>query len=918
MPRVKGSGGKGAHSGKGGKGSGKGGKSGKDGNDGKGGKSLGKGGKDFGTGQKRGRGGQSAGKGASRDSTEVRKRWVPVRSQSSGKGAGKRSGKRWVPKRVVEEVPVPGPAPSGGATPAPEPERVAEHAPLPGPERVAEQAPAPEPERFAEPPPAPVPETVAEQIPETVSPETVPETVSAERPPALVSETVAMQAAAPKSGTVDAPIPNVQIASPQPRPIPSRPTAPSAAAWLVLMGPQQSHIDPDQWMSYDSNVAFLLNQQSTVMKQEKGQEGYGILLDLSYYSNPPQPYFIEKGRKILVANPVAQAVDPRWHLGEVTVAGHPTSWWDGVSRNAKFLPASVRHGAAQGYYYQILQEHKPLLEQLERFLEDRTGQERHPDVNPRRRIVVQVLFPSSFSSTRRFAPTTRVPPRPAPEAPQPEESAQDVTEIEDKGDTGTKIPAVYEWWFGPAPKQHELQGRAPDGRWKMYHPKVCQHLERTHRQQETGFQDARQPTDIDNVRYMMQKVTTQTPFDKRGEPSREPFTAEHIITIDHPCFAGMDVASNNCFVQFQKGNPARRRPARRRPDGEELARAANMTNTPCQICFTEDGYLTGCNKAHGVCKSCLRGALRALVGDITQQEHLICGCFTRKNRAPLKVLAERADIDLHELKDNPPQDPIEKQDAEMELSQMRIHFSLGEEIPGNFYQEKVLEWYRKVNMKEIEHLYHPCKHPSCRDKMENWILIEDFENDFQSKGICVWTCKDGHLNSVLPSQEELDEMNKNLLLHPEYYEERAYYDQVPLRRYRLCEQCAVGGILMLAAHGGACKQWPGGGAGRGHRHCFCFACARPWNEPGGCKHGEPTCTDPGIQQVRPNATGDGCEVGYVDGESYIRWLKDRHNTSTLPPTRFAGGAPEPGAERQARLHLTDKARLLAESQRGTT
>lgn len=329
--------------------------------------------------------------------------------------------------------------------------------------------------------------------------------------------------------------------------------------------------------------------------------------------------------------------------------------------------------------------------------------------------------------------------------------------------------------------------------------------------------------------------------------------------------------------------------------------------------------MTGCNKAHVVCKGCLRNALRVLVGDVSQQEHLICGCFKRTNRAPLKVLAERADVDLRELIETPPTSGFEKQEYDMEIEQTRQSFSLKphEPIPHAIYLEKVLEWYKKVNIKDTEHLYYPCKHPDCSDKLENWLLIEEFESQYLSRGHCVWKCPAEHQNSVLPLQREIDEMNKNLLLHPEYYEERAYYDEVPLRRYRLCQQCAFSGILMLAAHGGACKQWPGGGAGSGHRHCFCFACARPWNQPGGCKHGEPTCRDPGVQQVRINESHDGLEVGYVNGQEYMTWMQDRGGSLQPPPTHYQSGAMEPGIERQQRLEMMDKASLLAECQRGT-
>lgn len=693
-----------------------------------------------------------------------------------------------------------------------------------------------------------------------------------------------------------------------------------SAAWLVLMGPQHKNIGPDQWMPYDQNICFLLNQQCNVLKQQAskaGDQSIGRIIDLSCYTNPPQPYFVEKGRKVTVRNPNAVSKDQAWQLGTETVAGYPADYWGAVSKNVKLLPKGLQMGAVQGFFYQVLQEHVHLLEQLVVFLEDSTGLARFPEENPRRRVVVQVVLPQALSAPRRFANIPR--PTIAVQREQQQQPKQeDVTVIVNKGYTGTDIPAVYEWWCGIAPLQNSLpQGRVPEGHWQTYHPRVCQILERSHSDAGKGFNNASQPADVDGIRYMMQKVTKEAPFNKLGEPSRDPFTADHIITIDHPCFSSMDRATGNCFVQFQKGNPARRRPAHRREDAEEVARAAKMTSTPCQICFTEDGILTGCNQAHGVCRGCLRGALRSLVGDIAQQEHLICGCFSRKNRAALRVLAERADVDLQESIESPPKNSADRQDFEAEIALTRQSFSLVGPIPKNLYKEKVMAWHRRVNFKDMEHLYHPCKHTACADKVENWLLVEDFERSYQSRGLCSWRCKAGHLNSVLPHPQEIDEMNRNILLHPEYYEARAFYDAVPLRRYRLCEQCVSGGILMLAAHGGACKQWPGTGVGNGHHHCFCFACARPWNQPGGCAHGDPNCKDPGIQQVRINDAGDSLEVGYVNAEAYLRWADDRSNSLVPPPTRFRSGYQEPGQNRQDRLGLTNKAKLRAEIAEGT-
>ena len=100
----------------------------------------------------------------------------------------------------------------------------------------------------------------------------------------------------------------------------------------------------------------------------------------------------------------------------------------------------------------------------------------------------------------------------------------------------------------------------------------------------------------------------------------------------------------------------------------------------------------------------------------------------------------------------------------------------------------------------------------------------DFDADFRAKGELTWVCPAGHRNSVLPTDDEIRETNRNILFHPEHYTPSDAYDHCPLRRYRICPGCVRGGSLMMAAHGDGCKQWPGGGGGSRHAHCFCFHC----------------------------------------------------------------------------------------------
>lgn len=122
--------------------------------------------------------------------------------------------------------------------------------------------------------------------------------------------------------------------------------------------------------------------------------------------------------------------------------------------------------------------------------------------------------------------------------------------------------------------------------------------------------------------------------------------------------------------------------------------------------------------------------------------------------------------------------------------------------------------------------YHPCSHPLCAQELDHWILRSDFDENYRQRGRTTWICPLGHANSVLPSDQEIYDINKSILFHPEYYTASAAYDACPMRRYRLCPFCVVeGGCLMLASHADGCKQWPGGASSK-HQHCFCFYCTR--------------------------------------------------------------------------------------------
>lgn len=665
----------------------------------------------------------------------------------------------------------------------------------------------------------------------------------------------------------------------------------------MLGGPQALPIKPEQWQAYDEEPSFLLTQNFDALRQTDPQ-GYGKLLDLSMFTNPPVNYYVYKGKEVVVRSPAV----PTEMQGKKTIAGMPIGLWEAPQKDSSVMPLAMRMGCAVGCFYQVHHDSIADLAQLEAFLADETGIAQPPANNPRRRAVIFVQFPSALAGdNRRFAKKKHVAAAAASSSSAPVEES--VTVLEDN----EKIPAVYEWWFGPAPAQKMVEW-PPIGRWKSYHPKVCQSLEEAY--QKNGDFKSGVPVNVDGVRYMMQHITPDKPFDYFGKPSREPFLEGNQVTVDHTCFNDIDRASNNCFVQFQKDNPQRRRPARRRPDASEIARSAVMTGNPCAICFSEDGQLTGCNRAHVICKGCLRAALMSLAGDTLVVDNLICGCFGKRTRRALIVLAEHADVSFHDSLVSPPKDPIDQADFAAEEARIRRQFDVGTRtIPHNLFKDKVTEWFNKVFMHDVGHLYHPCSHPDCASKMENWMLIEDFEHRYQSQGISVWTCPAGHRNSVLPSEEEINDMNKNLLLHPEYYIQSAAYDRCALRRYRLCPECIGGGMLMLAVHGGECKQWPG--YGRGHQHCFCFACTRKWGE--GCSHQSLDCQDPGVQQVR--ITRDGLELGHVDGQEYIQWLQNK--VPVPPPTVYPSGREE-GMDRQTRMGLTNQNELWQESLKGTS
>jgi len=441
----------------------------------------------------------------------------------------------------------------------------------------------------------------------------------------------------------------------------------------------------------------------------------------------------------------------------------------------------------------------------------------------------------------------------------------------------------------------------------------------------TDFRECRAAVPIDAVRYSLQRITAQQPFnylDRNIDGNfREQFLPASVLTVDSPIYDEVSRFTNNCFVQFQTGNPKRRRQVRRIRRGE--AAGIDLPGSePCSICFSDDGALTGCEKNHTVCSSCVRSAIRIAVGDTTHLENLVCGCLTSDHHMALQRLAEKADATMQELVRSPPTDPGTKREFEVEVILLRQSFQFTDErVPAGIFARKFKEWQTTLEKHKLEPLYHACVHPGCL--MENWILKTDFDTQHRARNECNWTCKNGHKNSVLPTQAEINEMNRNILMHPEYYTQRCGSDGLALRRFRMCPGCVQAGSLTFSVHAEGCKQWPG--SGQGHRHTYCWNCTTKWGPgPDECSHSR-ICSDPGVQQIRRTKDRSGAEmlqIGFVDGQAYIRWIQ---KGGVCPPTKFktssmftSSTTEVLGATRQGELGMEDREVLKKALQEGTS
>lgn len=654
--------------------------------------------------------------------------------------------------------------------------------------------------------------------------------------------------------------------------------------WWWLGYDQKLPVQPRQWSPYNTEVQYHLTASWKAMQMEDRDEG--LLLDLSVFTDPPQPYQVWKGSAVEVTNQ-----NERELLGHLAIAGYTKDLWD-LPKESLPPTASAKHGKVVAGFYQVHKDHVESLEILQRYLMDPNSPRCPLPTPPRRRVVllIEVERPDFlFSNVDRFRK------RKASAAPKAALAPSDT------------IPpgeAVFQWWWGdPHP--------GGSGHWKNYHPHVSAKLEEELARNEK-FRDCQEAVPIDEVRYCLQRISPSAPFDycsdqHRGVVFREQFLPSSRLTVEHPHFDDETRLSQNCFVQFQKGNPRRRRPVRRVRRGE-VAGLDLKTGSACSICFSDDGFLIGCGQGHLLCKGCRWAALRIVVGDVTQTQNLVCGCLTIDDKRALQGLAEAADKSFQACLAAPPADAGEDQEFQMELAQVRRQFQV-RDVPSDIFQRKVADWYEMARRRESEHLYHACVHPGC--SMDNWILRIDFESKYRPQGLFTWLCRAGHRNSVLPSQSEINQANRNILSHPEYYTHSCGYDSLSLRRFRFCPGCVDEGLLTFAVHDEGCKQWPG--SGTGHRHCFCWHCTKKWGTD--CSHSV-NCNDPGLQQVRRCSDGSGSEkleIGFVDAQAYIAWIRTGEN---CPDTIFENSRIL-GLTRQGQLKMEDRDTLKSYMDEGT-
>jgi len=296
--------------------------------------------------------------------------------------------------------------------------------------------------------------------------------------------------------------------------------------------------------------------------------------------------------------------------------------------------------------------------------------------------------------------------------------------------------AVLQWCWGDLPYGH----------WKNYHPHICTQLEKELATDE-GFMKCKVSVRIDEVRYNLQRLSVAKPFEYVEESHVQGFP-EPFLLSDCGHFDYVDCATCNCFVQSQTRHPRRRRPVRRvRLSGTV---GLELGEEPCNVCFSDAGCLAGCRRA----------GLQIIFGDVMQTDHLLCGCLTLNKATELEGPLHKADAIRWALIRKPHDNPMAHIEFDMEVLQDRHACPLADGIPGDIFTIELDDWLERARLISTEHLHHVCLHPGCG--IENWILQADFDNKYRSDSCYIWFCRKGHTNSVLPVQEDINEMKQQV------------------------------------------------------------------------------------------------------------------------------------------------------------
>merc|ERR1719324_1438824 len=305
----------------------------------------------------------------------------------------------------------------------------------------------------------------------------------------------------------------------------------------------------------------------------------GLLLDLAAFTQPPSPYQVWRGALEEVTN----SNEPRL-VGKLAVAGYDEELW---GPKPEHLPTTARTGKIITRFYQVRADDVTMLGHFQRYLTDPRSPVLDRALVPgptRRRVVILVETdrPTIFGNPDRFRRRHR------PVAVPATASAPDAGE----DDAVPPGDAVFQWWCGDP----TVGGRG--GHWKSYRPHVSARLEEA-LARNPAFRDCTEAVPIDEVQYCLQRISRDRPFDYLDQNLtggfRETFLPENVMSVDFPFFDDIARATNNCFVQFQRGNPKRRRPVRRVRRGEaagvEVPGCRQHVQDKCVVLF--EPYVSG-------------------------------------------------------------------------------------------------------------------------------------------------------------------------------------------------------------------------------------------------------------------------------------------------------------------------------------